>query len=69
VVSRALKQGLKFVVVLNKADRDSARLGGEVESEIFDLLCSMDATEEQLEFPVIFASAKQVHVLLWAKNK
>ena len=59
VVSKALKRGLKFVVVLNKADRDAARLGGEVETEIFDLLCSFDATDEQLDFPVLFASAKQ----------
>jgi GTP-binding protein len=59
VVSKALAQGLKLVVVLNKADRDTARLGGEVETEIFDLLCSMEATDEQLDFPVIFASAKQ----------
>ena len=59
VVSRALKQGLRFVVVLNKADRDSARLNGEVDSEIFDLLCDMDATEEQLDFPILYASAKE----------
>lgn len=59
VVSRALSQGLKLVVVLNKADRDTARLNGEVETEIFDLLVSMDATDEQLDFPIIYASAKQ----------
>lgn len=59
VVSKALAQGLKIVVVLNKADRDTARLNGEVETEIFDLLCSMDATDEQLDFPIIYASAKQ----------
>lgn len=59
VVSKALEQNLKFVVVLNKADRDSARLEGEVDSEIFDLLCAMDASEEQLEFPILYASAKQ----------
>ena len=59
VVSRAIKQGLKFVVVLNKADRDTARLGGDVEDEIFDLLVAMDASDEQLDFPIIYASAKE----------
>lgn len=60
VVSKALAQGLKFVVVLNKADRDSARVCGAVETEIFDLLCNMDASDEQLDFPVLYASAKEV---------
>ena len=59
VVSRAVRQGLKFIVVLNKADRDTARLGGEVEDEIFDLLVAMDASDEQLDFPIIYASAKE----------
>jgi len=59
VVSKALKRGLKLVVCLNKADRDAARLGGEVETEVFDLFCNNDASDEQLDFPVLFASAKQ----------
>lgn len=47
------------MLVLNKADRDSARLGGEVETEVFDLLVNMGATDAQLDFPIIYASAKQ----------
>ena len=46
-------------MVLNKADRDTARLGGDVEDEIFDLLVAMDASDEQLDFPIIYASAKE----------
>uniref|UniRef100_A0A7S2C4J9 Tr-type G domain-containing protein n=1 Tax=Octactis speculum TaxID=3111310 RepID=A0A7S2C4J9_9STRA len=59
VVSKAINMGLHFVVVLNKADRDTARLSGEVESEIFDLLCNLGASEDQLDFPILYASAKE----------
>jgi GTP-binding protein len=52
-----LSRGLKAIVVINKVDRPSARVE-EVESEIFDLFCNMDATDEQLEYPTIYAAAK-----------
>jgi len=57
VLGKALKLGLKPIVVLNKTDRPDAR-PDEVHEEVFDLLASLDATEEQLDFPVIYASAK-----------
>jgi GTP-binding protein len=48
VVSKALSVGLKPIVVINKVDRDSARVK-EVENEIFDLFISLNATDEQLD--------------------
>lgn len=58
VLSKALALNLKPIVVLNKIDRPSAR-PDEVESELFDLFASLDATEEQLDFTTIYASAKE----------
>ena len=58
VLMKALQRNLRPLVVINKVDRDTARLG-EVENEIFDLFVSLDATDEQLDFPIIYASAKQ----------
>ena len=58
VVMKALKLGLKPIVVINKADRPDSR-ADEVANEVFDLFAALDATEEQLDFPLIFASAKQ----------
>lgn len=57
VLSKALALNLKPIVVLNKIDRPSAR-PDEVESELFDLFASLDATEEQLDFTTVYASAK-----------
>lgn len=57
VLKKALSQKLKPIVVINKVDRDTARVE-EVENEIFDLFCNLDATDEQLEYPVIYASAR-----------
>jgi GTP-binding protein len=48
VVSKALSVGLRPIVVINKVDRDSARVK-EVENEIFDLFISLNATDEQLD--------------------
>ena len=50
VVSKALKMGLKPIVVINKVDRSDAR-PTEVANEVFDLFAALDATEEQLDFP------------------
>jgi GTP-binding protein len=58
VVSKALKMGLKPIVVINKVDRGDAR-PSEVANEIFDLFAALDATEEQLDFPILYGSAKQ----------
>src|SRR6202012_1449992 len=58
VVSKALKIGLKPIVVINKVDRGDAR-PAQVASEVFDLFAALDATEEQLDFPILYGSAKQ----------
>src|SRR6478672_5112516 len=57
VVSKALKMGLKPIVVINKVDRADAR-PTEVVNEVFDLFASLDASDEQLDFPILYGSAK-----------
>ena len=57
VTGKALKLGLKPIVIVNKVDKPEQR-AFEVQDEIFDLFSAMEATEEQLDFPTIFASAK-----------
>ncbi len=52
---RRWRRGLKPIVVINKVDRPDAR-AGEVHNEIFDLFALLDANEEQLDFPTLFAS-------------
>ena len=54
VLSKALKLGLKPIVLINKIDRNDAR-PDEVLDEIFDLFCNLNATDEQLNFPVLYA--------------
>lgn len=56
VLKKALEQNLTPIVVVNKIDRDFAR-PEEVIDEVIDLFIELDATEEQLEFPVVYASA------------
>jgi GTP-binding protein len=58
VVSKALKMGLKPIVVINKVDRADAR-SPQVLNEVFDLFAALDATDEQLDFPILYGSAKQ----------
>jgi len=58
VTKKALAQGLKVIVVVNKIDRDAARPDWAVD-QTFDLLDRLGATEEQLDFPVLYASAIQ----------
>jgi GTP-binding protein len=58
VVSKALKVGLKPIVVINKVDRPDAR-PTIVVNEVFDLFAALDASEEQLDFPILYGSAKQ----------
>ena len=52
-----MQRGLKPIVVINKVDRPSSRVE-EVENEIFDLFCNLEADDEQLEYPVVYAAAK-----------
>ncbi|SBW08667.1 GTP-binding protein [uncultured Alphaproteobacteria bacterium] len=54
VVGKALKLGLKPIVVINKVDRGDAR-PDEVHDEVFDLFAALDANEEQLDFPMLYA--------------
>ncbi|HSD91900.1 MAG TPA: translational GTPase TypA [Methyloceanibacter sp.] len=58
VVSKALKMGLKPIVVINKVDRADAR-PQEVVNEVFDLFAALDAADEQLDFPILYGSAKE----------
>ena len=57
VLSKALKQGLKPIVVINKLDKADQR-AIEVLDETFDLFVSLDANDEQLDFPVLYASGR-----------
>ena len=58
VVGKALKQGIRPIVVINKIDRPDARPDA-VHEEVFDLFAALDATDEQLDFPVLYASGRQ----------
>ncbi len=57
VLSKALKQGLKPIVVINKVDRPDGR-PDEVVDEVFDLFAALDADDEQLDFPILYASGR-----------
>ncbi|RFD20489.1 translational GTPase TypA [Komagataeibacter melaceti] len=58
VVGKALARGLKPIVVVNKIDRGDAR-PDEVHNEIFDLFAALGANDEQLDFPMLYASGRQ----------
>lgn len=58
VLAKALALGLQPIVMINKVDKPDAR-AEEVHSEVFDLFALLDASDEQLDFPVLFGSAKQ----------
>lgn len=57
VLQKAIQMGLKPVVVVNKVDKPNCR-PSEVQEMVFDLMISLDATEDQLDFPTIYGSAK-----------
>ncbi len=57
VLSKALKQGLKPIVIINKLDKPDQR-ADEVLDETFDLFVNLEANEEQLDFPVLYASGR-----------
>lgn len=58
VLQKALQIGLKPIVVINKVDKPNCR-PDEVQEMVFDLMFNLDATEDQLNFPTLFGSAKQ----------
>ena len=58
VLQKAIQLGLKPVVVINKVDKTGCR-PDEVQEMVFDLMCNLDATEDQLDFPTVYGSAKQ----------
>ena len=57
VLRKALEQGLPVILVVNKVDRDDARIG-EVVDAVYELFMDLDASDEQIEFPILYASAK-----------
>ena len=57
VLGKALAQGLKPIVVINKIDRHDSR-AEEVVDEVFDLFVALDANEEQLDFPIMYAAGR-----------
>ena len=57
VLQKAIELGLKPMVVINKVDKENCR-PEEVQEKVFDLMFNLDATEEQLDFPTIYGSAK-----------
>lgn len=67
VLSKALEMGKKPVVVINKVDKQNCR-PDEVQEEVFDLMFSLNANEDQLDFPTVYGSAKQGWMSLdWQK--
>ena len=58
VTDKALQRGLKPIVVVNKIDRQDSR-ADEVHEEVFDLFAALGATDEQLDFPMLYASGRQ----------
>ncbi len=63
VLSKALSLGLRPIVVINKIDRPDERIS-EVINEVFDLFVSLDATDDQLDFPIIYASGRNGYAML-----
>ncbi|MEY4504841.1 MAG: hypothetical protein RL154_1137 [Pseudomonadota bacterium] len=57
VVKKAIALGLKIILVVNKIDKPAAE-PLRVQDEVFDLLCQMEATDEQLDFPIVYAAAR-----------
>lgn len=58
VLKKALEQNLKLIVCINKIDRSDARVQ-EVVNEVFDLFIDLDANEEQVDFPIVYAIARE----------
>ncbi len=62
VTKKAFQLGLRPIVVVNKIDREGCNPQGTLNA-VFDLFCALDATEEQLDFPVIYASGRQGYAI------
>src|SRR6056300_1242564 len=58
VLQKALQQGLKPILVINKVDKPNCD-PDEVSNQVFDLMFALDATEEQLDYPTVYGSSKQ----------
>ena len=58
VLKKALEKELPIILVINKIDRSDARIN-EVVDEVYDLFIDLDASEEQIEFPIIYTNAKE----------
>ena len=58
VLHKALQMGKKPIVIINKVDKPNCR-PDEVQEEVFDLMCNLNATDDQLDFTTVFGSAKQ----------
>ena len=67
VLKKSLDLGLKPIVVINKIDRPGAR-PEEVVNMVFDLFCELNATDEQLDFPIVYTSAKLGYAMLDMKS-
>ncbi len=67
VLKKALQRGLKPIVVVNKVDRDTARVT-EVENEVFDLFCNLNASEDQLDYELLMGSARNGWVVKSMKD-
>ena len=63
VVKKALEKNLRIILVINKIDRPDSRIS-EVIDEVYDLFIDLDATEEQIEFPILYTHAKEGHAHL-----
>lgn len=67
VLQKAIQMGKKPIVVINKVDKQNCR-PDDVQEQVFDLMCSLDATDDQLDFRTVFGSAKQGWMSLdWKK--
>ena len=68
VLKKSLDLGLKPIVVINKIDRPGSR-PDEVLNMVFDLFCELNASDDQLDFPVVYTSAKLGYAMLDVKSK
>ena len=68
VLKKALEKDLPIILVINKIDRSDARIS-EVINEVYDLFIDLDASDEQIEFPIIYTNAKQGTAHIQIENK
>ena len=68
VLKKALEKDLPIILVINKIDRTDARIS-EVINEVYDLFIDLDASDEQIEFPIIYTNAKQGTAHIQIENK